>query len=367
MENENNKNVLAILKQMVADGQIAQDVAEKYFPELAESEDERIRKALIFDYQGDGCMCTNEYRIDFKDIRAWLEKQGESYTKRDVDDAYLKGVTNTKNEIEKQYEANYQIRKDIATFIFNYKGDIKDRAKWMNYLGIKVSFVEKQGEQKTVKFIPERKLRKDLYQLVYDCAWSKVTCKVEGETQEEYAERYTQQILDVIRDWADDYIDNSIERQLRRSYDKGREEVLNEQKSAWSEEDETKIKSIVALLKSPALCAMDGNKGIIDENIKYLKSIKYRVQPKKEWSEDDMEKISWILAALQNSTMRNSSLKKENEDAENWLKSLRPQNAWKPSDEQMLAINTAVNVIGKGTLTGKGLIEIQEQLKKLIC
>lgn len=44
---------------------------------LAESEDERIRKALIFHYQGDGCICTNEYRIDFKDIRAWLEKRGE--------------------------------------------------------------------------------------------------------------------------------------------------------------------------------------------------------------------------------------------------------------------------------------------------
>lgn len=28
------------VKQMVADGQVAQDVAEKYFPELKESEDE---------------------------------------------------------------------------------------------------------------------------------------------------------------------------------------------------------------------------------------------------------------------------------------------------------------------------------------
>ncbi|MEE3309809.1 hypothetical protein, partial [Sharpea azabuensis] len=52
-----------------------------------------------------------------------------------------------------------------------------------------------------------------------------------------------------------------------------------EQKPAWGEEDETKIKSIIALLKSPALCTMDGNKGIIDESIKYLKSLKYRVQP----------------------------------------------------------------------------------------
>jgi len=119
-------------------------------PELKESEDEKIRKAILsglkyleteigWDAIGD---------IDILDAYAWLEKQSQTFTKKDVDDAYLKGVTNTKNEIEKQYEANYQIRKDIATFIFNYRGDIKDRAKWMDYLGIKVSFVEKQGEQK---------------------------------------------------------------------------------------------------------------------------------------------------------------------------------------------------------------------------
>jgi hypothetical protein len=48
-------------------------------------------------------------------------------------------------------------------------------------------------------------------------------------------------------------------------------------KQEWSEQDELKIKSIIALLKSPALCAMDGNKGIIEENIKYLKSLKDRL------------------------------------------------------------------------------------------
>lgn len=121
----------------------AEDI-ESIFPELKESEDERIRKniiATIHLYYGE------PLDDEAKEMIAWLEKQ-DIFSKKDIDDAYLKGVRDTKNEIEKQYEANYQIRKDIATFIFNYKGDIKDRAKWMNYLGIKVSFVEKQGEQK---------------------------------------------------------------------------------------------------------------------------------------------------------------------------------------------------------------------------
>lgn len=160
------------------------DTINEYFPELRESEDERIRKNLIaflktyntletsryiswLEKQGKNNFVTTEEDEKIKEqivyainqlhvcectknkLRTWLEKQN-IFSKKDVDDAYLKGVTDTKNEIKKQYEENYQIRKDIATFIFNYRGYIKDRDKWMNYLGIKVSFVEKQSEQKTV-------------------------------------------------------------------------------------------------------------------------------------------------------------------------------------------------------------------------
>lgn len=134
------------------------DVIE-IFPELKESEDEKIRKDLIqwIDEFPD-TIWRGHYK---KDILAWIEKQ-DIFSKKDVDDAYLKGVADTKNEMEKQYEANYQIRKDIATFIFNYRGDIKDRSKWMNYLGIKVSFVEKQDEQKPAWSEEDEKMVKDI-------------------------------------------------------------------------------------------------------------------------------------------------------------------------------------------------------------
>ena len=36
----------------------------------------------------------------------WLEKQGTSYTKKEVDDAYLKGVCDAKQELEKQVDTN---------------------------------------------------------------------------------------------------------------------------------------------------------------------------------------------------------------------------------------------------------------------
>ena len=206
---------------------------ENIFPELKESEDEKIRKEII-------AILKYKYGLYPKDPKyinapqwiAWLDKQGESYTKRDVDDAYLKGVTNTKKEIEKQYEANYQIRKDIATFIFNYKGDIKDRAKWMDYLGIKVSFAEKQGEQKPAE---------------------------------------------------------------------------------WSEEDERMLQNILECLKNG-----------------------WRILP------TDILKY------------------------ESWLKSLKPQNRWQPSDEQMAAIKDAIDYLGRDTkIVRKHLMSLYEDLKKL--
>ena len=104
-------------------------------------------------------------------------------------------------------------------------------------------------------------------------------------------------------------------------------EKQGEQKSAeWSEEDETKIKSIITFLKSPSLCAMNGNKGIIDENIKYLKSLKDRVQPEQEWSEDDEQYLLVCKNALRKYQITN---KWDSDIISRWLdnklKSLRPQ------------------------------------------
>jgi len=77
-------------------------VLESLFPELKESEDEKIRKTLIEYF--------NAYPKDYfgglkkRYIVAWLEKQGTSYTKRDVDYAFVEGMAFAKDELEKQGE-----------------------------------------------------------------------------------------------------------------------------------------------------------------------------------------------------------------------------------------------------------------------
>ena len=76
-------------------------IIETLFPELVESKDEKIRKALIEHFKFN----VQQILYDFsnKDVLAWLEKQGEQkYTQKDVDNAYLKGVSTTKRMFEKQ-------------------------------------------------------------------------------------------------------------------------------------------------------------------------------------------------------------------------------------------------------------------------
>ena len=72
------EKALDVVRQMVADGQVSQEVAEKYFPELKESEDEKIRKALIQLVKKAGEGYENVVNgVSIENAISWLEKQGK--------------------------------------------------------------------------------------------------------------------------------------------------------------------------------------------------------------------------------------------------------------------------------------------------
>jgi hypothetical protein len=89
------------------------------------------------------------------------------------------------------------------------------------------------------------------------------------------------------------------------------------------------------------------------------------------WSEEDEINLDWLITVCER--IHYKSDQQVSLDSalglKNWLKGIKDRiqlhNTWKPSDEQMLAVDTSINVIGKGTLNGKCLIELYEQLKKL--
>lgn len=77
METIEKEKALDVVRQMVADGQVSQEVAEKYFPELKESEDIRIIKAIKYGLDHVFTNNTTVFEVTKEQCLSWLEKQGE--------------------------------------------------------------------------------------------------------------------------------------------------------------------------------------------------------------------------------------------------------------------------------------------------
>lgn len=120
---------------------------------------------------------------------------------------------------------------------------------------------------------------------------------------------------------------------------------LKEQNPAWSEEDERMYRGLHNLIYSTPYC--DSRKELSD----WLKFLKDRVQPKQkqEWSEEDEEALEVAIIALENMYSEDSPLDcyaghhMPFDKAANQLKYLKERYTWKPSDEQMDALDYYAN------------------------
>ena len=123
---------------------------------------------------------------------------------------------------------------------------------------------------------------------------------------------------------------------------------------AWSEEDELMLVSIIQTLKL--------TNGAAQMKIDWLKSIKERILPKSTWSEKDEVKMNRIVACLENLNVADNDILLKDVD---WLKSLRPQSQWKPSDEQIEILDMVLTNASMDDNIARILRELREQLKKL--
>jgi hypothetical protein len=126
------------------------------FPEVKESEDERIKKTIIRILKGEIGYTSKE---DIDKYVTWLEKQGEKKNtrKREIDDAYLQGICDAKHEIEKQGKTfNTDITNrdnEMLHAISVGLTDIGEDSGWGDFGGIPIveiqEWLEKQGEKVT--------------------------------------------------------------------------------------------------------------------------------------------------------------------------------------------------------------------------
>lgn len=141
-----------------------------------------------------------------------------------------------------------------------------------------------------------------------------------------------------------------------------------EQKSAWTEEDGEILDGIIVdveVLKEQDR-TKDG-KAAYQKEIDWLKSLKDRVQPQpKQWSEEDEKMIGNIRRIIEQYAFSKSAVdvngelcEKEFIDADNWLKSLIPQNKtyyW-TENEIKLAISDYI----------RGVESYEKMVEKLRC
>ena len=102
---------------------------------------------------------------------------------------------------------------------------------------------------------------------------------------------------------------------------------------------------------------------LVEENY-YLKE-----QKPAEWSEEDANLLNRTLSIIRwasDSDRTNRIIGDEGAiELEDWLKSLRPQPHWKPSEEQMVYLKEAINKFDFCDAENAGLQALYEQLKKL--
>jgi len=141
-------------------------------------------------------------------------------------------------------------------------------------------------------------------------------------------------------------------------------------KPAWSEEDENFMFDTISNL-AELKDRYGAGYGNVGKCIDWLRNLKERVQPqpKQEWSEEDETIIHRILAiysdfvrSFEISPASTKVVQKDVDEIETWLKSLRPQKQWKPSEEQMKALMWCACYEPSNNDVLK---ELYEQLKKL--
>ena len=320
------------------------------FPELKESEDEKVRKALIRFHKStmdiDG--------IKGYEIVAWLEKQETSYTKKDVDDAFVEGMALAKNELEKQSEQKSTDKVEqkfkVGDWVVN---------KGHSYLIADIDYLDNRylfeiggytHEQLNWEYIENADNKYHL--------WTIKDAKEGDVLMSRSPFIYGKQCPYGGLDW---YNNNFIKASnfiftdspVHPATKEQRDTLFAKMEEAGYEWDDEKIEVKKIFQR---MVSAEAKEALYDKPT--------------EWSEEDEVMIANIrddLFCYQTKVRdEDHQLAEDIEKEINWLKSLKQRYTWKPSDEQITVLELASKY--ERVFTHKQidiLIGLKEQLKKL--
>ena len=323
---------------------------ENIFPELRESEDERIRKDIIAYMRYE--RKSTEEEIENRFI-PWLEKQCEQ---------------NPTDEIKPKFKVGDWIyhKKSGNTFYINKIGN----GLYVSDIGATISL----GRQNDWR-LWTIKDAKDGDVLASDGG---NVCLFDGTVEEGIypfaycgITRHGFEFYDRKLPFTHDYVYPATEEQRDLLFSKIKKagyewdsekkelkkiEQTYFQEQEWTGYDEKAYE--IALLdidKSPSITKND--------TIDWLKSLKNRVQlqPKQEWSKEDEHCIELLLPIIDSSSL----IPKNRKKCKEFLKSIKP-NHWKPSEEQMEAVRIAAEIGTANNSWAMGVLKsMYQDLKKL--
>ena len=351
---------------------------EELIPELKESEDERIRKDIIVLVK-DWWDRVNKDNISTKEqMIAWLEDQGAHYNFRkkiQVGDQVTRnrdGVLVNLSQLKRVAKPADvgESEKQGEQILANSAKTCKDEQKpveWseedktmlcymeghLEYLKNDKGYSSSEDQIMLKRQLDWLKSLKDRVQLQPKCEWSEEDKKILDRIESEFLAQYRGDYKNI------EFNDVSTLSVL--NWIRDLKTLRPQPKQEWSEEDETVLNNLIYALANDRI----GNDR--DEYVDWLKSLKDRVWPKQELSEEDEDVINNACAILTRYGNIVGDEQRANEiyKTADRLKSLSPQSHWKPSDEQMEALEHFIVYHNGSTNYAKDLEELRLQLKKL--
>lgn len=364
-----HKDTITKLQEMVNSGKITVETARGICADfVAESEDEKIRGAIIHFISHTP---TVPKGIIGKEIMiAWLEKQGEQKPndkainpKFKVGDwiVYKNNIWKICNISLGTYYELLKINNEVSTRTIE---DVDKTAHLWTIQDAKDGDVLEFGDHGRLVVGIVSYVNKTTGKVDVNCLLENNTFKVGNYYNLDTIKPHpaTQEQRDTLMKAMADagYTFDSEKKELKKT----------EQNHTWSEENERMINTVISDLERHG-----GKEGsCYSAEINFLKSLKGRVgceancTTTKEWSEEDENAIQVLKDIVKHSNeidenIYTMSLKEKLYD---WLKSLRLQSHWKPSDEQMKALSDALSLAKNcGEENAFDLRTLYEQLKKL--
>lgn len=391
-------------------------VLESLFPELKESDDERIRKALIHLINEQDGFLTEINGINVKDILNWLEEQGEHKLVDNVEPKFhegdlivdncgyvwkIEGILNrfyilegieggesrpTIEWVDKTFhlwsiqdakDGDVLVTENKNIFIFKSINDctVYDYCGLYHgeFMGFSAAVNGSTATQLPTDYVPAAKEQRDTLMKAMNKAGYTFDFKKKELKKVEPKSDFELSLKNIMEEAIECGDTHNLKADAELLYN------IAQKSAEWSEEDEHRLKDTIYFLDTAKTHYASTVE--LDACINWLQSLKFQPHWKPaKWSEED-ERIRQCLIRDQEEALddvRNdkyghseivSDLKEMYRERIDWLKSLRPQNTWKPSDEQIKAIRLARSFVtddfGDNPTLSEILMELEKQLQKI--